>query len=305
MSTGTRGDSPPRRPAGTVLESVEEIREQFRRRTRESSDPAPAGLVAPVSTPTPPPTVGGAEVETTRTYRPSHRPSMAILTVFDDGEDEGEVFRIRGDRFVIGRVEGDIILPNDSGISGRHAEIARASEGGIDRWTLRDLGSTNGTFVRVSTSLLKPGQEILVGSRRFRFEAGGGREASAMGGAITPPASTQKWQVLAPGALTEIAPPTLVELMPAGEGPRHRLDRPEVWIGRDPSRCSISVDDPMVNPRHARFARTDRGQWVVANARSLNGVWIRVDEVPLGRGAQFRCGEQRFSIRVLDPKSDR
>ena len=36
-----------------------------------------------------------------------------------------------------------------------------------------------------------------------------------------------------------------------------------------------------------------------AGARSLNGIWLRVGEVPLERGGQFQCGEQRFLIRIL------
>src|SRR5580692_11842393 len=40
-------------------------------------------------------------------YRPSLRPPMAVLTAFDDGKHEGEQFRLREGRFVIGRTEGD------------------------------------------------------------------------------------------------------------------------------------------------------------------------------------------------------
>ena len=55
----------------------------------------------------------------------------------------------------------------------------------------------------------------------------------------------------------------------------------------------------MVSPRHARVARNDRGQWVVANARSRNGLWMRIGEVSLDRGGYFQCGEQRFLIKIL------
>ncbi len=294
MSQGTPGDGHPRRPAGTVLESVEEIRAQINR-----AAPVVAPPVRPSPGVPPAPVRPATEADSTRPFRPSLRPSMALLTVYDDGEDEGEVLRIRGDRFAIGRVEGDLILSFDSGISGRHAEITRRQDDGPARWVLRDLGSTNGTFIRASTGLLKPGQELLLGSRRFRFDAATPRAVDAPIEAETGRATTQKWQVLTPGPAFGPEPPTLVELTPTGEGPRHRLDQPETWIGRDASRCSIVVDDPMMSPRHAKIVRNDRDQWVVANAQSLNGVWLRVDEVPLGRGGQFRCGEQRFLIKIL------
>ena len=100
------------RRQGTVLESVEEIRAQIRGMT------AFTDLIG-----TPGPAVGPAQ-ETT-SYRPSLRPSMALLYVLDDGEDSGEILRVRANSFVIGRVEGNLTIPHDIGISGRHAEVSR------------------------------------------------------------------------------------------------------------------------------------------------------------------------------------
>src|SRR5205814_838584 len=112
------------------------------------------------------PSVSGRETP----YRPTVRPPVALLTVCDDGQAEGELIRIRGARFVIGRADGDLLLPHDDQVSGRHVEIARESAGGRHRWTVTDLGSTNGLFVRVRRTTLTHGIEILVGRGRFRFE---------------------------------------------------------------------------------------------------------------------------------------
>src|SRR5262249_10872426 len=84
-------------------------------------------------------------------------------------EDTGEVVRVRGGSFVIGRVEGDLIIPHDGGISGRHAEILRRIVNGKYAWILRDLGSTNGTFVRASSVALHHDQELLIGDHIVRF----------------------------------------------------------------------------------------------------------------------------------------
>ena len=46
-----------------------------------------------------------------------------------DREKE-EWLRLRGDRVVIGRSEGDVLIPHDAMISGRHAELSRRVEGG-------------------------------------------------------------------------------------------------------------------------------------------------------------------------------
>ena len=57
-------------------------------------------------------------------------------------------------------------------------------------------------------------------------------------------------------------------------------------------------DDPFVNPRHARLYRDPKGQWHVENNKSVNGLWLRVGEIPLGANCQFRMGEQRFLFRM-------
>jgi pSer/pThr/pTyr-binding forkhead associated (FHA) protein len=275
----------PRRQA-TVLESVEEIRAQIRGMTalKESID-------VPVSA-----TATGSEQDTTA-YRPALRPSMALLYVLDDGEDSGEIVRIRPNSFVIGRVEGNLAIPHDGGISGRHAEISRRHENGEYCWYLRDLQSTNGTFVRASTVILGHAQELLIGSRRLRFELPAVPEQPA---AVEPENSaTRKWESLTGPKTLSALQPSLVDISPGRPGRRFALREPEHSLGRDPTQCSIVVDDPVVDRRHARVYRDDKNRWVIANARSRNGIWARIQEVSLGRGGFFQCGEQRFFFKVL------
>jgi hypothetical protein len=104
-------------------------------------------------------------------YRPVIRPAVPILTVLDDGAvDEGEQIRLRTVSFVIGRSGGDLVIPNDATMSGRHAEIRLTTSRGQQQWTLHNLESVNGTFVRVGNATLADDTVMILGSRRFRIE---------------------------------------------------------------------------------------------------------------------------------------
>jgi pSer/pThr/pTyr-binding forkhead associated (FHA) protein len=218
---------------------------------------------------------------------------MALLCVLDDGRDDGEWVRIRTDHFVIGRTEGNLLIPHDTMISSRHAEITRHADKGHHRWFLTDLQSTNGTYVRVSSVPLRHGQEVLIGTHRFRFEAGAvdlGEGDAELGMA------TRGWQQVNPVELL----PALVELTPQGEGQRFTLDRQDHWIGRDARQCSVVLaHDALVSPRHARMHRDAQGRWVLDNASSLNGTWLRIPKLQLDVTCQFQLGEQRFLLKIL------
>jgi len=73
-----------------------------------------------------------------------------------------------GDEFVIGKTEQcHLRLPNDDFASRQHARIVRAG----DQALLEDLGSANGTFLRVRRTMqLEQGDEILIGTTLLRLE---------------------------------------------------------------------------------------------------------------------------------------
>ena len=159
-------------------------------------------------------------------------------------------------------------------------------------WLLRDLGSKNGTFVRIGVTLLKPGNELIIGAARFRFEAG------TVPPALTAAPSGQGTQAFT-GSVAAVFP-SLVEIGPNGPFQRFRLVGTEVWIGREPGRGIVRGEDVLVNPRHACLTRDARGEWYIKNNGSLNGLWFRITEpIPLGQSCHFRLGEQRFYFRVL------
>jgi pSer/pThr/pTyr-binding forkhead associated (FHA) protein len=70
-------------------------------------------------------------------------PRARVVTIAKDG-GEGASFAI-GETLDLGRTEGEVVLPEDRYLSPRHARISR--RGG--RLFLRDLGSTNGLYLRL------------------------------------------------------------------------------------------------------------------------------------------------------------
>lgn len=234
------------------------------------------------------PEIPGDTDELVPAFRPRQRPPMALLTIYDDGRSEGERVRVRQDITVIGRSQGDVQIPHDERVSSRHAEIRRAADERSWKWTLADLGSTNGTFVRVHKCSIKPGQELMIGHRRFRFED-----------APTPtpeePAEGKKTASFVIPALDQAA---LVELTSVGDGRRYPLPGLDNWIGRDPA-CTVALDDPMMADHHVRLSRDDRG-WKLESHEARDGVWLRIEKpVTIDRSCSFQLGEQRFLLKVL------
>ncbi len=79
-----------------------------------------------------------------------------------------QFFPLSGQRITIGRLdENDLVFSQDVTVSRRHAVLERFDNG----WRIRDLHSSNGTFVngiKVTTTMrVKPGDRVLVGSASF------------------------------------------------------------------------------------------------------------------------------------------
>ncbi len=76
------------------------------------------------------------------------------------------------DRVTLGRASSnDIALSGDSAVSRRHAVFERYPAG----WCVRDLGSSNGTYVngqKIDGAWLEPDDEIVVGESHLVFRSG-------------------------------------------------------------------------------------------------------------------------------------
>jgi len=196
-------------------------------------------------------------------YRPSNRPPMALLQLIHDGQMTTSLYPIMKDRFRIGRAEGDVVVPFDLWMSGKHAEIQRRRRGELFYWVIKDLKSTNGTFIHTSQAELQNGDELFLGRERYRFLLQDGKA----GIAHATKGSGQQWWV---------------------KGSK-------VILGRSASSEMKPLQtDPYLDPIHAEITRNEEGKWILKDKNSRNGTWYRIDEAELLPQCLFQLGEQRF-----------
>ena len=286
------------------------LRKTFVEKLAESRQAAPPAATRPAQSPLPssiprseevavgkPSAVGPPDLTEVEPARPVHRPPMAVLWIFDDGEKTADLVRIRSSTFVIGRTEGDVIVEHDSQISSRHAEIARVLQDGQYRWYLRDLQSTNGTFARVREAVLKNDAEIMIARDRFRFVVASSSDPQKQEAPNGVPdiRQTCTWRT---AEVTSGPPgrPCLVELHASDEGKRFPLTVDSLLIGRDSRQCQIVLGNRNVDLHHAKVHRDDHDRWHVEDLGSRNGLWLRVTEIPLMGQSAFLLGEQMFAF---------
>ncbi|HET9621461.1 MAG TPA: FHA domain-containing protein, partial [Kofleriaceae bacterium] len=78
-----------------------------------------------------------------------------------------DVRHLFGDEVVLGREEGDLVFRDDAFMSRRHAAVTWNGQ----RAQITDLGSSNGTFVRVvAPTALKHGDQVRMGDQLLRVE---------------------------------------------------------------------------------------------------------------------------------------
>ncbi|MBA2474791.1 MAG: trypsin-like peptidase domain-containing protein [Actinobacteria bacterium] len=121
----------------------------------------------------------------------SERGAAALWLTIRSGRERGSAVCVAGDEFVLGRDEDCDLVLADSRVSRRHAVLTRLPAGGF---ALRDLGSSNGTFVngnRVDSAVLAGHEQIQVGDAVIassREEPGRPGGATQLGAALTPSA---------------------------------------------------------------------------------------------------------------------
>lgn len=233
-------------------------------------------------------------------FQPVLRPPMATLWILDDGcAREGEPVRIRRDRLVIGRERGDVLIPFDRAISSEHVELRCYWKNGQAKWRLADLGSSNGTYVRCQSASLVRSVQMIIGGRHYLFrlpQKAGNASAGEEDETREIPADQE-------APIDQLFP--RLTCVSDEHAWSRLLEKPRMRLGRG-SRCELLVeDDEFLGPHDVMFTRGRNGIWTVKDLRSVNGLWIRVQQIELEKTTEFQAGEQRFRFCSYVPSREK
>ena len=141
--------------------------------------PAPSPDAGPTSAPYAPPP--DAAERTARQPAPSQAAAAPPQPTYTSPAQRPWL-DVNGDRYplvspmtVVGRDNSADIVLDDPGISRRHTELRVTNDGPHLVTSIRDLGSTNGTFVngdRITSQRLHDGDQVTVGRTTVTFRAG-------------------------------------------------------------------------------------------------------------------------------------
>jgi len=113
--------------------------------------------------------LGSAEDRGTLVFGSPGAPRYARLIEKTTEGAVRDVYVIGREETILGREVGDIVFTGDPFMSRRHAAIVRDSSSG--QFTIQDLGSSNGTFLRIhGRAELPAGDHMRIGQHVFRFE---------------------------------------------------------------------------------------------------------------------------------------
>ncbi|GAB7030243.1 FHA domain-containing protein [Streptomyces sp. NPDC021749] len=204
-------------------------------------------------------------------------PTAPELVVESDG---GTQVMNPGRVYHVGRDPQSEVVLSDARVSWHHA-VLRADEG---HWTVRDEGSTNGTFTdgrRVQESGVGPGSVI-----RFGNPADG--PCAVLSPVPRPEPVERPSAVSHPAGTRTFRSPSSVRPLPAARTTR---------IGRAPDNDLI-VDDLTVSRRHAELRAGPEG-FEIVDLGSHNGTYLNgqpVDRAPLIPGDIVGIGHSAFAL---------
>jgi pSer/pThr/pTyr-binding forkhead associated (FHA) protein len=113
--------------------------------------------------------VGPAKQHGVMVFGTPELPRLARVVQYTTEGLSRDVHYLYRDETAFGREHADVVFAEDPFMSRRHAVIFMDRERA--RFTLRDLGSSNGTAVRVREQVLQHGDQFRLGRHLFRYDS--------------------------------------------------------------------------------------------------------------------------------------
>lgn len=205
----------------------------------------------------------------------------------------GATFELEGDLITIGRGSKNQIIIHDNEVSRDHCELAPVQ----DNYEVRDLGSSNGTFVngqRVTTTwplkhgaLLELGDSITLEYERLPFP--GATQPLLFPGEVTD--STESSTVV-DIATDHLGPPrnySLVMMLGPMADKTYPLEMPLITLGRELNN-DIVIQDPEVSRYHLRLRRMRAG-YGIEDLGSTNGTQLNARVLQPGKPRTLEDGD--------------
>ncbi len=214
-----------------------------------------------------------------------------LVLVGRDGE-EGQVFPFSGSSISIGRQHGEIAFADDPFMSPQHARVERSGE----MFTLVDLGSTNGVYLRTrGNASVYPGDLFMVGHQVLRLEN------------VSDPVAEQHPSPDGTRLFGTPLKPAWGKLSLIGRGgitgDTFYLRGAKVIFGREQGDI-LFPRDPFVSREHAQLRLELHGAQMsvfLEDQGSANGTYIRIRGSAEVRSTDtFRVGDQILRLRLDD-----
>ncbi|MBX3252114.1 MAG: FHA domain-containing protein [Myxococcales bacterium] len=264
--------------------SEEELMEQARNYVcKDCSSPVPGGhkFCGACGTPVP------EEVQNAQTkfFGAMQQPGKARLILIrgDQGID-GLSYLLQGQEHIAGRRDAQILFPEDTWLSPKHANFIYRGE----KLVVRDEGSANGVFVRVKGSVpLAIGGHFLCGEQVFRLDATPKEDSG--------PEPDQTYFYSSP---KRPSPFRITQILNGGRDGMVFCAREQVArIGREDADLNFP-EDIYMSGSHA-YVEASGSTFTLHDDSSRNGTYVRIDgERELGHGDYLFLGRQLLRVEM-------
>ncbi len=185
-----------------------------------------------------------------------------LILIRGEGGVDGLSYMLQGTEHLAGREDGQILFPEDSWLSPRHANFVYES----GQLVVRDEGSLNGVYVRVRTPVaLGFGDTFLCGEQLFKVEPAPRDTAG--------PSPDQTYFYSSPRKRCTFK---LTQLLTGGgQGIAFCALGPTAVIGREECDLNFPVDVYM-SGTHAKVEMVGDGVFNLIDSESKNGTYVRI-----------------------------